>query len=90
MAQSVKNPPASARDTRDAASIPGPGRSPGEGNGKSGIYRIPFSVGLSVVFSLLALQKLERKKRRKRTREWEGEEAKGSGVEEEEPVLSKL
>ena len=61
VAQSVKNPPASARDTRDAASIPGPGRSPGEGNGKSGIYRIPFSVGLSVVFSLLALQKLERK-----------------------------
>ena len=30
----VKNPPASARDTRDAGLIPGSGRSPGEGNGK--------------------------------------------------------
>ena len=29
----VKNTPANARDTRDAASIPGLGRSPGEGNG---------------------------------------------------------
>ena len=29
----VKNPPASAGDTRDADSIPGVGRSPGEGNG---------------------------------------------------------
>ena len=29
----VKNPPASAGDTRDAGSIPGVGRSPGEGNG---------------------------------------------------------
>ena len=29
----VKNPPANAGDTRDAASIPGPGRSPGRGNG---------------------------------------------------------
>ena len=29
----VKNPPASARDMRDVGSIPGLGRSPGEGNG---------------------------------------------------------
>ena len=29
----VKNPPASAGDTRDLSSIPGSGRSPGEGNG---------------------------------------------------------
>ena len=29
----VKNPPANAGDTRDAGSIPGWGRSPGEGNG---------------------------------------------------------
>ena len=29
----VKNLPASAGDTRDASSIPGSGRSPGEGNG---------------------------------------------------------
>ena len=29
----VKNPPANAGDTRDAGSIPGSGRSPGEGHG---------------------------------------------------------
>ena len=29
----VKNPPANAADTRDAGSIPGSGRSSGEGNG---------------------------------------------------------
>ena len=29
----VKNPPAIARDTRDAGSIPGSGRFPGVGNG---------------------------------------------------------
>ena len=29
----VKNPPANAGDTRDAGSIPGSGRYPGEGNG---------------------------------------------------------
>ena len=29
----VKNLPANARDTGDAGSIPGSGRSPGEGNG---------------------------------------------------------
>ena len=29
----VKNPPANAEDTRDEGSIPGLGRSPGEGNG---------------------------------------------------------
>ena len=33
MAQLVKNPPASAGDTRDQGSFPGSGRSPGEGNG---------------------------------------------------------
>ena len=30
----VKNPPASAGDIRDLGSIPGSGRSPGEGHGK--------------------------------------------------------
>ena len=34
MTQMVKNPSANARDTRDAGSIPGSVRSPGEGNGK--------------------------------------------------------
>ena len=29
----VKNPPANAEDLRDKGSIPGSGRSPGEGNG---------------------------------------------------------
>ena len=29
----VKNPPINARDLRDPGSIPGSGRSPGEGNG---------------------------------------------------------
>ena len=29
----VSNPPANAEDVRDAGSIPGSGRSPGEGNG---------------------------------------------------------
>ena len=29
----VKNPPASAGDIRDMGSVPGSGRSPGEGNG---------------------------------------------------------
>ena len=29
----VKNPPANAGDVRDTGSIPGSGRSPGEGNG---------------------------------------------------------
>ena len=33
MAQVVKNPLASAGDTRDLGLIPGPGRSPGEGSG---------------------------------------------------------
>ena len=28
-----KNPPANAGDTRDMGSVPGSGRSPGEGNG---------------------------------------------------------
>ena len=29
----VKNPPANAGDARDVGSVPGSGRSPGEGNG---------------------------------------------------------
>ena len=29
----IKNPPANARDVRDTVSIPGSGRSPGEGHG---------------------------------------------------------
>ena len=33
MALLVKNPPASAGASKDAGSIPGSGRSPGEGNG---------------------------------------------------------
>ena len=35
MAQVVKNPPANSGNARDAGSIPGLGRSPGEGNGNS-------------------------------------------------------
>ena len=35
----VKDPPANAGDVRDAGSIPGSGRSPGEGSGNS----IPYS-----------------------------------------------
>ena len=31
----VTNPPATAGDIRDVSSIPGSGRSPGEGHGKS-------------------------------------------------------
>ena len=37
----VKNRPARAGDTRDAGSIPGLGRSPGEGNGKPLQYFLP-------------------------------------------------
>ena len=33
MALVVKNPPANAGDTRDPGSVPGSGRSPGEGHG---------------------------------------------------------
>ena len=33
VAQRVKNPPANSGDVRDTGSIPGSGRSPGEGNG---------------------------------------------------------
>ena len=39
MAQTVKNPPANAEDTRDAGSAPGLRRSPGEGNG----YALQYS-----------------------------------------------
>ena len=38
VALAVKNPPASARDTRDTGSIPGSGRSPGVGNDNSFQY----------------------------------------------------
>ena len=31
----VKNPPANVGDTRDSGSVPGWGRSPGEGNGNA-------------------------------------------------------
>ena len=34
----IKNPPASAGDAREASSIPGAGRSPGEGNGNPRQY----------------------------------------------------
>ena len=34
-----KNPPANAGDTRDVGSVPGSGRSPGEGNS----YPLPYS-----------------------------------------------
>ena len=37
----VKNPSASAGDIREASSIPGLGRSPGEGNGYSLWYSCP-------------------------------------------------
>ena len=39
----VKNLPANARDTKDAGSIPGSGRSPGEGNGNRLQYSGKFS-----------------------------------------------
>ena len=41
----VKNPPANPGDTRDAGSIPGSGRSPGEGNGNSSMFawKIPWA-----------------------------------------------
>ena len=34
----VKNPPANAEDLRDASSVPGSGRSPGEGHGNPPQY----------------------------------------------------
>ena len=37
----VKNPPANAEDKRDSSSIPGLGRSPGEGNGSPLQYSCP-------------------------------------------------
>ena len=37
----VKNSPANAGGTRDTSSIPGPGRSPGEGNGNPPQYSCP-------------------------------------------------
>ena len=41
VARVVKNPPARARDLRDTGSIPGSGRSPGEGNGNPLQYSCP-------------------------------------------------
>ena len=38
MAQQVKNPPANAGDTGDMGSIPGSGRSPGEGRGHTPVF----------------------------------------------------
>ena len=38
MALGVKNPPANAGDIRDVGSIPGLGRSPGEGHGNTPQY----------------------------------------------------
>ena len=41
----VKNPPANAGDTRDMGLIPGPGRSPGVGNGNHSsilAWKIPW------------------------------------------------
>ena len=37
----VKNPPANAGDIRDMGSVPGSGRSPGEGNGSPLQYSCP-------------------------------------------------
>ena len=37
----VNNPPASAGDVRDTGSIPGSGRSPGEGNGNHSPVFLP-------------------------------------------------
>ena len=40
----VKNPPANAEDARDSGSIPGPGMSPGVGNGSSILtWKIPWT-----------------------------------------------
>ena len=44
----VKNPPANAGDIRDVGSVPGSGRSPGEGNGNPLRYSClenPMDVG---------------------------------------------
>ena len=45
----VKNPPADAGDTRDAGSIPGLGRSPGEGNLQYSRLENPVDRGRSLV-----------------------------------------
>ena len=41
VALEVKNPPANAGDIRDVGSVPGLGRSPGEGNGNPLQYSCP-------------------------------------------------
>ena len=55
----AKNPPANARDIRDVGSIPGLGRSPGEGNGNPLQYfawKIPWTEELGRLQSM-GLQK---------------------------------
>lgn len=62
VAQSAKNPPHLVQETQETALRSLGGKIPGEGEMVSQVfYRDSFNVGLSVVFSLLALQKLERK-----------------------------
>ena len=46
----VKNPPASAGSIRDMGLIPGPGRSPGGGNGSSHQYSFLENPMLSVIW----------------------------------------
>ena len=51
----VKKPPANARDARDAGSIPGSERSPGEGNGNPLQYsclKIPWTEELGGLQSM--------------------------------------
>ena len=51
MAQLVKDPPVNSGDTRDMGSIPGSGRSPGEGNGDSILaWRIPWTEEPYILF----------------------------------------
>ena len=51
----IKNPPASARDARDVGSVPGMGRSPGEGIGHPLQYS-GASLVTQLVKNLLAMQ----------------------------------
>ena len=58
----LNNPPGSAGDTRDTGSIPGSGRSPGEGNGNPLQYPClenPMDAGATMFSSIPALQPLE-------------------------------
>ena len=46
----VKNPPANTGDVRDAGSIPGSGRSPGEGHGKlTPVFLLENSMGRGAI-----------------------------------------